>query len=89
VKCGLVQLSWLISAGGWLWAITSIGPSAARRVLRSPEHLQQPSGEANVSPPRIFFHEPSVLHYPPPPPRRCFSATLAWAGEQQHGVRVL
>ncbi len=26
----------------------------SRRVLRSLERLQQPSGEANVSPPRIF-----------------------------------
>jgi hypothetical protein len=70
VKCGLVQRSWLIRAGGWLWAVIVFvsvrtikrhhhhRPSAARRVLRSPERLQQPSGEANVSPPRIFSTNP-------------------------------
>ena len=30
------------------------GPSAARRVVRSQECLQQPCGKANLSPPRIF-----------------------------------
>ncbi len=37
-----------------MWAVTCSGPSVARRVVLSPEHLQQPSREENVSPPRIF-----------------------------------
>jgi hypothetical protein len=41
-------------AGGRPRAATGRGPSAARRVVRSQERLQQPSGEANVSPPHIF-----------------------------------
>ncbi len=65
MKCGLVQLSWLIHAGGWLWAVTGSGPSTARRVLQSQEHLQQPSGEENVSPPRIFFTNPLTILLPP------------------------
>ncbi len=56
MKCGLVHRSWLIRAGGWLWTVTGRGPSAARRVLRSPERLQQPSGEANVN-------ESSLINY--------------------------
>ncbi len=40
-----------------------VGPSAARRVLQSPERFQQPSGEANVSPPRIFSTNPPVIVY--------------------------
>jgi hypothetical protein len=45
-------------ASEWPWVITGGEPSAARRVLRSSERLQQPSGGANVSPPRIFPTNP-------------------------------
>jgi hypothetical protein len=45
-------------ASEWPWAITGGEPSAARRVLRSSEFLQQPSGGANVLPPRIFPTNP-------------------------------
>ena len=55
-----MQRSWLIRAGGWLWAVTGRGPRAARRVVRSPERLQQPSGEAKCFASSHFFHEPSV-----------------------------
>ncbi len=41
-------------AGGRPRAATGREPSTARRVVRSPDRLQQPSGEANVSPPHIF-----------------------------------
>lgn len=61
-----MQRSWLIRAGGWLWAVTGRGPSAARRVVRSPERLQQSSGEANVSPPRIFPRTLCVMYRHPP-----------------------
>jgi hypothetical protein len=53
-----MQRSWLTRAGGGLWAVTGRGPSVARRVLRSSDRLQQPSGGANLSPPRIFSTNP-------------------------------
>jgi len=53
-----VQRSWLIRAGGWLWAVTGRGPSVARRVVRSQERLQKPSGEANV---RLLTFFPRTL----------------------------
>ena len=56
-----MQRSWLIRAGGWLWAVTGSGPSEARRVVRSPERLQQPSGEAKCFASSHFFHEPYAL----------------------------
>ena len=56
-----MQRSWLIRAGGWLWAVTGRGPRAARRVVRSPERLQQPSGEAKCFASSHFFHEPSWI----------------------------
>ena len=59
--------SWPTRTGGWLKAVTSRGPNAARRVLWSPERLQQPSGVANAFLQTCTFLEPSALPHQPHP----------------------